>query len=236
MDKKIAVLCMIMVTVGIFVGPKFYFENIDTRLMENRQEYRYNVKIEDDLSFSDKKEMLLNYECLVDIENAAYELKWPMTENIIELLYEMNFENPDMYEYIQYIGGGISESLCFKLVYVEDEVIKTLRIGTCIFSIYNLRGIALYDASTYQMYIVYVVDYGWKYDEPAGFKSIFKAEELLNSKTINNILGKTALKTENEYIEKQEWNMLDLFTRYLEAVIGKQSEKEQENMGFSVIN
>ncbi len=55
MGKILALLCMLIITAGIFFGPGFYFENIDTRLQESSEYYRYSVKIEGDLEPLEKK-------------------------------------------------------------------------------------------------------------------------------------------------------------------------------------
>lgn len=237
MGKILALLCMLIITAGIFFGPKLYFENIDTRLWENRQDYRYSVKIEGDLELSEKKEMLLNYDCLIDIENTVYELDWKTAKGINEMINEIYFEDPNAKSFFKNINVGDfpSESMCFKLIYVDDEVIKTILIGTYIFDFEDsIKGVALYDAVTYDVYMVYVVGGHWnQIDKLAGYKSIFEPEEILNGRTINNILEKTSLKAKYvfyEDFEGQEINMLDLFKLYLNENINDMSERPADSI------
>lgn len=221
MGKKLAALCMIAVTAGIFLVPKLYYEHIDTRLNENRLDYRYNVYIDNDLEFSEKKDILLNRECLIDMENPDYASARRIEQNINEMLQKIYFEEQyfkDEMENID-IEGTISEGICFKLTYVDDELIKILRIGTCIFVSDTFKGFAIYDADTYEVYIAYInigsQDYWEGFYNSEGFNSIFEAEEIVNSKTIRSILEKTSLEKEYVYIEgymeDEEMNLLDLF-------------------------
>lgn len=235
MGKILALLCMLIITAGIFFGPKLYFENIDTRLWENRQDYRYSVKIEGDLELSEKKEMLLNYDCLIDIENTDYELNWRAANEINEMINGIYFEEPNAKSYFKNknVGDFLSESMCFKLIYVDDEVIKTIRIGTYIFDIDDsVKGFALYDATTYDVYVVYVVGgHREQYYKLAGYKSIFEPEEILNGRIINGILEKTSLKAKYVISDDTEQNMLDLFKEYMNEKIKIMTEQPAESIG-----
>lgn len=235
MGKILALLCMLLITAGIFFGPKLYFDNIDTRLWENRQDYRYSVKIEGDLELSEKKEMLLNYDCLIDIENTDYELNWRAEKEIYQMLDKMYFEEPSIKNSLKRIniGEASSECMCFKLIYVEDEVIKTIRIGTYIFDIEDsVKGFALYDAITYDVYVVYIVGCYWEnYDKLfAGFESIFGPEEILKGITINGILEKTSLKEKYVPFYETKQNMLDLFKEYMNEKVKVMTEQPDESI------
>lgn len=236
MGKKLTVLLVAAVTVGIFLVPKVYYEHIDTSLNENRQDYRYNVNIDGNLDFSEKREILLNQECLIDIENLTYTTTEQLKSNINQMINKIYFNDPVFNDEkaIADVGEFVYNNICFKLIYVDDEFIKILRIGTCIFGCDTFDGFAIYDAATYEVYTVYIVlhDTYWEGYIEDEWKSIFNAEEIINSKTINSILEKT-LEEINIYFEDMEMNMLDRFLLFLkngEDYIGEETDGIQKEI------
>ncbi len=232
MGKILALLCMLIITAGIFFGPGFYFENIDTRLQESSEYYRYSVKIEGDLEPLEKKEMLLNYDCLVNVENTAYELDWQAAQGINGELGRILFEDSKSSEFFKNINviNYQYESMSFKLIYVDDEVIKTFCIGTYIFGIDDFfKGFALYDAATYDIYLVYVFG---NHSELAGYKSILEPAELLNGRALNSIMEKTSLKAKDVLFGESQQDMLSLFKKYIEDNMKGITEQPGEGIEY----
>ena len=233
MGRKSAVIFMIAVTIGVFIMPRLYYQRFDTRLSESRRDYRYSVKIDSNLDFEQKKEMLLNKECLVNEEDFDEEsvvmAKIAISNELKNIYYQEDslaniIKSVDIFEFAY-------ENKCFKLVYVDDASIKTLLTGVCIFISDIFKGFAVYDAVTYDIYALYIIECRY-YDNWTGAEELklkFNTEEISDSSAINEILEKTSLKSIDISYETEKSNLLELFKRNFAY------ENDMEQSGEEVI-
>lgn len=234
MSKKLMyIVCMILITAGIFVLPMLYYQYWDIRLSAGSREYRYNADMKQNLDFSEKVNVLARKECIIE-ENRMYEfsnaVKREAGQAIWQRIEKLSKYDDRIYEFVKNSGESMEEEYpgnyrCFRVLYTEGEDIYTFQVGTYTFEINGKKGFAIYDIDTERIYLVYInLDYNEEtrdYEAYGLYKSSFRPDDIFESTAINSLLDGVS------------WNVVDniydrISLRYIFSICVKNSMEVYE--------